>query len=240
MNKKKLIIRKFLKKYDNRIILDIEDFTFSQGSIYTVLGRNGAGKTTLFNCIDGDILFDGGEILYDDGSVERKLAFDDVGIVTSSPVLPEFLTGYEFIDFFIRLNGQGKHTEPIEYYLDLVQINERDRHKLIKDYSYGMKNKIQLLCCFIKNPSVILLDEPLTSFDLIVSHEIKEFLLKIKDEHIIIMSTHIMQLAQDISDEIVLLHQSKLSLIDSEELKKADFEEYVIGLLKGGDSNADV
>lgn len=54
------------------------------------------------------------------------------------------------------------------------------------------------------------------------------------------MSTHIMQLAQDISDEIVLLHQSKLSLIDSEELKKADFEEYVIGLLKGGDSNADV
>ena len=103
-----------------------------------------------------------------------------------------------------------------------------------------MKNKIQLLCCFIKNPSVILLDEPLTSFDLIVSHEIKEFLLKIKDEHIIIMSTHIMQLAQDISDEIVLLHQSKLSLIDSEELKKPDFEEYVIGLLKGGDSNADV
>ena len=57
-----------------------------------MLGRNGAGKTTLFNCIDGDILFDEGEILYDDGSVESKLAFDDVGIVTSSPVLPEFLT----------------------------------------------------------------------------------------------------------------------------------------------------
>ena len=215
-------------------MLNVDNFTFEQGKIYTVLGRNGAGKSTLFNCIDGDILFESGLFEYEKDGEVQVLDFENVGIVTASPVLPEFLTGYEFVDFFIRLHKGESSEEEINRYFELVQIDKRDQFKLMKEYSYGMKNKIQLLCCFIKNPPIILLDEPLTSFDIIVSHEIKEFLLNIRAEHIIIMSTHIMQLAQDISDEIVLLHDGNLQKLDSTELQNPDFEEYVIEKLQEG------
>lgn len=97
--------------------------------------------------------------------------------------------------------------------------------------SYGMKNKLQLLCCLIRRPKVILLDEPLSSFDIIVSHEIKETLLKMKGDHIIIMATHIMQLAQDISDDIVLLKQGKLVEMNAMGMGASDFESYVIEAL---------
>jgi ABC-2 type transport system ATP-binding protein len=73
-----------------------------------------------------------------------------------------------------------------------------------------MKNKLQLLCCLIRQPKVILLDEPLSSFDIIVSHDIKERLVEMKHDHIILMSTHILQLATDISDEILLLKNGSL------------------------------
>ena len=76
-----------------------------------------------------------------------------------------------------------------------------------------------------------MLDEPLSSFDIIVSHEIKETLLRMKDYHIIIMATHIMQLAQDISDEIVLLKQGKLTGMNTMGLDGNAFEEYVIDAL---------
>jgi ABC-2 type transport system ATP-binding protein len=74
-----------------------------------------------------------------------------------------------------------------------------------------MKNKLQLLCCLIRQPKVILLDEPLSSFDIIVSHDIKERLVEMKHNHIILMSTHILQLATDVSDEILLLKNGVLT-----------------------------
>lgn len=232
----KLRIKNLKKIYDDRTVLDIENFVFEKGKIYTVLGRNGAGKTTLFNCIDGDILFESGIFEYEKDGVVQILDYENVGIVTASPVLPEYLTGYEFIDFFMRLHNGRSSEEDIKRYFELVHIEEKDQFKLMKEYSYGMKNKIQLLCCFIKNPPIILLDEPLTSFDIIVSHEIKEFLLNIREEHIIIMSTHIMQLAQDISDEIVLLHEGNLQKLDALKLQNDDFENYVIEKLQEGDN----
>ena len=64
-------------------------------------------------------------------------------------------------------------------YFDMVQIDAQDRHKLIKGYSHGMKNKVQMLMLLIARPPVILLDEPLTSFDVVVALEIKQLLREI-------------------------------------------------------------
>lgn len=229
-----LKIRNLKKIYDDRVVLNIEEFTFEKGKIYTVLGRNGAGKTTLFNCINGDIIYESGTFEYTKEGITQALDFEDVGIVTASPLLPEYLTGYEFVDFFARLHNKEHEENDIKQYFELVQMDKKDQFRLMKEYSYGMKNKIQLLCCFIKNPPIILLDEPLTSFDIIVSHEIKEFLLNLKKDHIILMSTHIMQLAKDISDEIVLLHDGDLQRIDNTRLQEKEFEDYVIEKLQEG------
>lgn len=226
-----LQIRNLVKNYKEKEVLKGAGYSFSEGKIYSILGRNGAGKTTLFNCMTKDVEFQSGEMTLVEKGVSRELAFDDIGLVSASPVLPEFLTGYEFVKFFMELNQvAGERT--MDDYFDLVRIEEEDRHRLIKEYSFGMKNKLQLLCSLIKNPKIILLDEPLSSFDIIVSHDIKELLLSMKEDHIILMSTHIMQLAKDISDEIVILKNGVLAKAEMQNENEAEFEQRILELLE--------
>ncbi len=225
-----LQIKNLTKTYGEKTVLDNIDVSFEKGKIYSIIGVNGAGKTTFFNCIDGDIVYDSGNVTIIENGIARKVEFEDIGLVSDSPILPDFLTGYEFINFFTELH-KIKSDKTIDEYFDLVRINETDRHKLIKNYSFGMKNKVQLLCSIIRKPKIILLDEPLSSFDIIVSHDIKEILIKMKQDHIIVMSTHIMQLAQDISDEIVLLRDGKMAQLTEFDIKAPDFEQYIINEL---------
>ena len=95
-----------------------------------------------------------------------------------------------------------------------------------------MKNKIQMLCFIITRPPVILLDEPLTSFDVIVALEIKKLLREMKHDHIIIFSTHILQLATDLCDELVILNNGYLQEIPPETLRSPICEEQIIALLR--------
>lgn len=97
----------------------------------------------------------------------------------------------------------------------MVNITKEDRNRLLKDYSHGMKNKIQMLIQFIAHPDILLLDEPLTSLDVVVADEMKKLF---KKNYIIIFSPHIMELAVDLCDEIVILNKGKLSLINKEKL----------------------
>ena len=230
----KLKLKNISKSFDNKIILDDIDFIFEKGKIYGLLGRNGAGNTTLFNCISEELSLDTGNIsLINDNNLEESLDSSNIGYVYSDPILPDFLTGYEFIKFYIDIHkNKIKDLLTIEEYLDFIKIDENDRHKLIKSYSFGMKNKIQMLCFLITKPDVILLDEPLTSFDVVVALEIKNLLKEIKKDHILVFSTHILQLATDLCDELVILKNGKLTLIDNSVLKSSNFEERIIETLK--------
>ena len=223
----KLIVNEIEKE-----VLKGASFTFEKGKIYGLLGRNGAGKTTLFNCISHEIDFDGGSVSLEENGENRPVNFDMMGYAFSTPVLPEFLTGYEFIKFFLDIH-KGKIENPltVEEYAQMVGLDLPDLDRLLKGYSHGMKNKIQMLCLLISKPPIILLDEPLTSLDVVAAHEMKELLLAMKKDHIIILSTHILQLAQDLCDEIVLLHQGKLSGVDDLDCHDQGFEEHVMELL---------
>ena len=105
----------------------------------------------------------------------------------------------------------------------------------MKDYSHGMKNKMQMLCFLIARPPVILLDEPLTSFDVVAAAEMKDLLRGMKQDHIIIFSTHILELAADLCDDIVLLTHGRLEAVDSALIHTPQFEDRVVELLKEGD-----
>ena len=228
----KLIVNEIEKKFEEKEVLKGVSFTFEKGKIYGLLGRNGAGKTTLFNCISHEIDFDGGSVSLEENGENRPVNFDMMGYAFSTPVLPEFLTGYEFIKFFLDIH-KGKIENPltVEEYAQMVGLDLPDLDRLLKGYSHGMKNKMQMLCLLISKPPIILLDEPLTSLDVVAAHEMKELLLAMKKDHIIILSTHILQLAQDLCDEIVLLHQGKLSGVDDLDCHDQGFEEHVMELL---------
>lgn len=113
-----------------------------------------------------------------------------------------------------------------------MRIDPDDRDKLLKDYSHGMKNKMQMLVNFIANSGILLLDEPLTSFDVVVADEMKQLLRQIKNEHIIIFSTHIMELALDLCDEIVILNEGVLAEIRKENLDNTSFKDKIIAALR--------
>ena len=232
----KLILDDIKKRFETKEVLKGASFTFETGKIYGLLGRNGAGKTTLFNCVNEDLGIDGGSITVEDGGNVRAPKPEDIGYVLSTPVVPEFLTGREFLKFFIDINKekiQGEQT--IDEYFELMSIRADDRDRLIKDYSHGMKNKMQMLVNFIANPGILLLDEPLTSFDVVVADEMKQLLRHMKTEHIIIFSTHIMELALDLCDEIVILHDGVLNKVDKADMNNDAFKDKIIAALRGGE-----
>lgn len=233
----RLVLQNVKKNFDKKEVLKDVTFEFEKGKIYGLLGRNGAGKTTLFNCINEDIEVDGGEIQVDMDGKLRRIEAEDIGYVLSTPIVPEFLTGREFIKFFIEINeNKIQNKKTIDEYFDFMKIEEEDRDKLIKDYSHGMKNKMQMLISIIGNPGILLLDEPLTSFDVVVADEMKKLLRAIKEDHILIFSTHIMELALDLCDEIVILNHGILEEVEKENLDNEAFKDKIINMLRGEDS----
>lgn len=229
----KLEIKNLSKTYGEKEVLKDIDFTFEEGKIYGLIGRNGAGKTTFFNCLNEDVEIDSGKFTLIDKYGENKLKTDDIGYVISTPTVPEFLTGKEFLTFFLEIN-KDKLTEEksIDEYFDLVKINKEDQDKLLKEYSHGMKNKMQMLINIIANPKILLLDEPLTSLDIVVQEEMKKLLKEIKKNHILIFSTHILELALDLCDEIVILNNKKLELVEKKNLNTKKYKDKIIESLK--------
>ena len=228
-----LTIKNLTKTYGEKVVLKDIDFTFEEGKIYGLIGRNGAGKTTFFNCLNEDVEIDKGEVILSNEYGENKLTTEDIGYVISTPTVPEFLTGKEFLTFFLEINKDKiKEEKGVEEYFDLVKINKEDQDKLLKEYSHGMKNKMQMLINFIANPQVLLLDEPLTSLDVVVQEEMKQLLKNMKKGHILIFSTHILEIALDLCDEIVILNNKKLELIEKNHLNTKKYKDKIIENLK--------
>ena len=232
--KMKLVIENVEKKFGEKQVLKGINFTFEKGKIYGLLGRNGAGKTTLFNCLNNDIDIDNGKFyIISDDSKKRDLDIKDIGYVISVPTVPEFLTGREFLKFFLDINKDKiENIKTIDEYFDFMKIEKQDRDKLLKDYSHGMKNKMQMLINIISNPNILLLDEPLTSLDVVVAEEMKEMLKGIKENHIIIFSTHIMDLAVSLCDDIVILSHGILERVDKNNLNSEEVKKKIIEALK--------
>lgn len=216
------------KKFKDNIVLKDASYTFTNGKIYGLLGRNGAGKTTFFNILYKELNKDSGEIKFSENE-NGELTLDDIGMLFAETSLPEFLTAYEYIKFIIDIKDPAD-MKNIDNYFDYMNINERDRHKILKEYSSGMKSKIALLTIYIQKPKVILLDEPLTAVDVVSAAEIKKFFRSLKDDRIIIISTHMLDLAKDLCDEIVLLNNGKFESLENLE-KDTNYEARIINAL---------
>jgi ABC-2 type transport system ATP-binding protein len=235
----KLIIDQVKKQFGEKTVLKNINFTFEKGKIYGLLGRNGAGKTTLFNCLNSDMAINEGEFYLEQEGNKKRLKPEDIGYVLSVPTVPEFLTGREFLTFFLEINqAKIEHPKTIDEYFEFMKIKQEDRDRLLKDYSHGMKNKMQMLVNIISKPNILLLDEPLTSLDVVVAEEMKQMLREIKKDHIIIFSTHIMELALSLCDEIVILSQGELTEIDRKQLNDVEMKNKIIAALKEEESYA--
>lgn len=225
-------INNLVKSYGSKEVLKGIDFTFEEGRIYGLLGRNGSGKTTFFNCINRDTEYNSGEFYFDVDGKRKDLSPEDIGYVVSAPVVPEFMTGREFLKFFIEVHDELKDTKPVDEYFDYMKIAEDDRDRLLRDYSHGTKNKMQMLLNIIARPPLMLLDEPLTTLDVVVAEEMKNVFRQQKEGRITIFSTHLLDVAVDLCDEIVLLNHGKLEKIDINNLDDSAMKDKILNALK--------
>ncbi|WP_099208203.1 ABC transporter ATP-binding protein [Urinicoccus timonensis] len=225
----RFILEDIHKSFKKHQVLKGADMVFESGHIIGLLGRNGAGKTTLFQILNGELPFDSGSFYIEEGDQRRPVQEGDIGLVYSENILPDFLTGYEFIKFYLDIH-RGKESMDPEPFLDQMEFSQEDRHKLIKTYSHGMKTKLSMLTLLIAAPPIMLLDEPLTSLDVVMSEMIKNILRTMQKDHIIILSTHMMDLAKNLCDEIVLLHNGRLKGV--EDMGQEDFDAYILQALR--------
>lgn len=228
----KLIIENISKSFGVNEVLKGATHTFESGSIYALLGRNGSGKTTLFDIIANKKEQDEGNILIETDGETREVTTNDLFYMVANPLLPNFLTGREFLQFFIDVNIERIYEHrTLDELFDWIDFDKFERDYLIQTYSLGTRNKLQMLMFILLKPKIILMDEPLTSLDVVVQLQIKRLLKEMEDDHIILFSTHILNLATDLCDELVILSNGKLYPLPDEKLKDSNFEEEIINLL---------
>ena len=175
---------------------------------------------------------DGGRFYLEENGRRRDVTPEDIGYVLSTPTVPEFLTGREFLKFFLDIHkGNLPETRTIDQYFDGMSIAPEDRDKLMKDYSHGMKNKMQMLVNIIAQPKLLLLDEPLTSLDVVVAEEMKQLLRSLKQGRITIFHASYGS-CPDLCDEIVLLSHGMLESVEKSNLDGHDFKEKIIAALR--------
>jgi ABC-2 type transport system ATP-binding protein len=184
------------------------------GELFCFLGPNGAGKTTTIKMLTGLLRPDSGTIRIGEfnlqtHSVEAKRI---MGYIPDMPFLYEKLTPVEFLKF---VAGLYNITRPdvsahIEEELRHFGLQEA-RNALIGELSHGMRQRLLYIGTFIHNPKVILIDEPLIGLDPHSIRMIKDLLrAKVRDGMTILLTTHILALAQDIADRIGIISGGKL------------------------------
>ncbi|KSU69035.1 ABC transporter ATP-binding protein [Bacillus altitudinis] len=206
-----LSIHDLTKEYkESNFKVVIPEMHFKEGSIIGLLGKNGAGKTTILEMIAGLINPDKGLILINDS----KQNFSSIGYMEDDPILFENLTCFELIKYQSML---------IEQPLEIHQINsllreyglEEQAHRPSSALSRGMRQRISFILTILHNPNIILLDEPFTGLDPTNMADMKKHLRDFRDDNkIILLSTHIIQFAADLCDEILFIDNG--SIVHSE------------------------
>ena len=203
----------------NKILVDV-NYTFNKGQLYPILGPLNSGKTTLIKCIAGDLSINSGEI--------KTKAKSTIFEAAKQSVLPMFITGYDFIKMLCDMAaGHNK----VEEYLKLVNLPQSAWNITISDYSFEDKKRIQLAAFLIQKPYVILFDEPM---DYCSEEYIEDFLRIVnimKEEHIIIITTGLFEIAEKISSDIVIMNNGELNLLSRDTLQVPEIRQAVEDLV---------
>ncbi len=214
------------KEYSGFRAVDQVNLHVAGGEIFGFLGPNGAGKTTTIKMLIGLLkptegkVFIGGHDLETDPVAAKGM----VGFIPDRPYLYEKLTGEEFLRFMAGLYGVegaevGKRIDELLRFFDLSDW----KNELIESYSHGMKQRIVMAGALIHKPRVIIVDEPMVGLDPKGARLLKEAFRLLADEGCaIFMSTHTLEIAEQMCDRLAIINEGKIIAEGTmEELRKA-------------------
>ncbi|MFJ5671446.1 ABC transporter ATP-binding protein [Bacillus safensis] len=225
-----LSIHGLIKEYkESNFKVMIPEMHFQEGRIIGLLGKNGAGKTTILEMVAGLINPDEGQILIN----HNKQNFSSVGYMEDDPTLFENLTCFELVKYQSMLVEQPLENGQIKDLLSKYGLEEQT-HRRSSALSRGMRQRMSFILTILHHPNIILLDEPFTGLDPTNMADMKKHLRNFRDANkIILLSTHIIQFAADLCDEIlfidngIIIHSEKKSsgvTFHEDQLEKKFFE----------------
>ena len=203
------------RKFSEFTAVDNLSFQVNPGEIYGLLGPNGSGKSTTMRMLlgllkptTGTARINGFDVLTSNVEAKRYM-----GYVPEEPVLPERLTGWEYINYVSdiwRVPRGAERDEEIDELLTLLDIKDAS-DDLIETYSKGMSRKIGLVAALIHTPKILILDEVQAGIDPRGAATIKEILNGLRDRGTtILMSTHVLEIAEGMCDRIGIINEGKL------------------------------
>ncbi len=214
-------IRNLSKNYGEQTALENVDIAIETGELFGLLGPNGAGKTTLINIINTFLKFDAGEIFIDDQALTshsnkiKKL----IGIIPQEIALYEGLTALENLKFWGEIYGLGKKNlqKKCDNILKLVGLSER-KNDLLRNYSGGMKRRINIAAGLLHDPKIILMDEPTVGVDPQSRNFIFEMIEELHSQNkTIIYTTHYMEEAERLCERIAIIDHGKIIAVGTKE-----------------------
>ena len=188
------------------------DLEVRRGEVFGLLGPNGSGKTTTIKLLLGLLFPTEGEALVFGKPASDVAKNERLGYLPEESYLYRFLTAEETLDFYGRLFDMPSEVreERIDSLIKLVGL-DKARKRQLQEYSKGMTRRIGLAQALINDPELILLDEPTSGLDPIGTREMKDMILRLKDEgKTIVMCSHLLADVQDVCDRIAILHQGEL------------------------------
>ena len=194
----------------------MDDLTLhiSPGEIYGFIGHNGAGKTTTLRSVAGIQSFDSGEITIGGRSIRTDpiACKQMMGYIHDNPDLHDSMTGIRFLNFIADVYGVSAEDRKrrIDDMAGRLELTD-DLGQPIASYSHGMKQKLAVIATWLHRPRLILMDEPFVGLDPKASRLLKDMMREVCNEGgAIFFSTHVLEVAEKLCDEIAIIRQGKL------------------------------
>jgi len=191
----------------NSLSLDVK-----KGEVFGLLGPNGSGKTTTIKMLLGLLFPTEGDIRILGKPATDVAKNEEIGYLPEESYLYRFLNAEETLDFYGRLFSMTaqERKQRTDELIKMVGLDKARRRQL-KEYSKGMTRRIGLAQALINNPQLVLLDEPTSGLDPIGTREMKDLILKLKNEgKTVVMCSHLLADVQDVCDRIAILYNGEL------------------------------